>query len=88
MRIKPTFDNVVLVQRDSSKSKNKIVLPNHLEEERRGWFVVEIGPDVTCCKAGEQVAFNSTTNAAKMAMDDGKEYVVMPQKDIVGVLTK
>jgi co-chaperonin GroES (HSP10) len=47
--------------------------------------VVDVGPDVKRCKKGDQIAFNSSTEAAKMELG-GKTYVVMTEKDIVGVI--
>lgn len=85
-RIRPTADNVVLERKDGvSDGDNRIILPNHLEDERKGWFVVAIGPDVKRCNVGDQIAFNSSTEAAKMELGD-KEYVVMTEKDIVGII--
>lgn len=85
MRIKPTFDNVVLEKRDGKK-KGNIILPGLAAEERKGWYVVEIGPDVKCVKKDDQIAFNNRTDAGQMELENGKKYVVMGEKDIVGVI--
>lgn len=86
MRIMPTADNVVLEKRDGkSNGSLKLVLPDKVADERKGWFVVEVGPDVKRCKQNDQIVYNSDTGAGQIELE-GKTFVVMSEKDIVGVV--
>jgi co-chaperonin GroES (HSP10) len=85
MRIIPTADNVALEKR-RTKEKGKIFLPDSVAKEMVGYWVVDVGPDVKRCKTGDQVAYNASTTAGLIKLEDGKEFVVMSEKDIVGVI--
>lgn len=83
--LRPLFDRVIILQ-DPKEDKSKggiIIAPSAQQEKPRG-TIVAVGPTCKELKGGERVVLN--TNWLQRFFDDGKEYVVLNEADVIATI--
>ncbi len=98
MKIRPLADKV-LVQRLEAQTKTTggIVLPDSAKEKPQRGKIISVGDgkvldDGTVrklqVKKGDMVLFKRYGEASEVKIEDGKEYLIMPESDIMAVIEK
>jgi len=85
--IKPLSDKVVAEQLEAEiKTASGIYLPDKAQEKPKLARVVAIGEKVKQVKVGDQIIYEeySGTNVKL----DGKEYVIVKEEKVLGIVTK
>jgi len=93
-KIKP-LGNRILVQRSKAQtSKGGILLPDTAQEKPKEGIVIAVGPGkiddegkkhALDVKEGDRVLFSSY--AGTEVKEDGNDYLIMSEDDVLGVLT-
>jgi chaperonin GroES len=96
MKIQPLHDRVVLEPTEAEeKTAGGIILPDTAQEKQQRGTVVAAGPGKRLdsgqlapmdVKEGDEVLY--TKYGGTEVTVDGKEYVILRQEDILGVVTK
>ena len=98
MEFKPLSDNVLIDYEDKQEEKTKggIILTDHGKERPQQGIVVAVGQGrksrttgeriPTIVKVGDKVKFAAF--AGKEVKVEGKEYFLMPETDIQGIIEK
>ncbi|MCQ2564854.1 MAG: co-chaperone GroES [Clostridia bacterium] len=93
MKFRPLFDRVVVLpEKEENISASGIVLPQTAQEKPQQGKVVAVGTgedlDYTKCtikvKVGEKVVFNKYAGVELKL--DGKNYIILRQIDVIGVI--
>jgi len=85
--IKPLSDKVVAEQLEAEiKTASGIYLPDKAQEKPKLARVVAVGEKVKQVKVGDQIIYEeySGTNVKL----DGKEYVIVKEEKVLGIVTK
>lgn len=82
--MKPIADRVLIKQDDPFEKKGNILLPDQSRQEKPRGIVVSVGPKVKDVKPGDYVLFN--VNWKQTFKDDGQEYVIINEPDILAIL--
>lgn len=96
MKIQPLHDRVVLEPTEAEeKTAGGIILPDTAQEKQQRGTVIAAGPGKRLdsgqlapmdVKEGDEVLY--TKYGGTEVTVDGKEYVILRQEDILGVVTK
>jgi chaperonin GroES len=96
MKIQP-LGNRVLVRRSTVKStKGGILLPDTAQEKPKEGEVIAVGPGKTNdkgeieplnVKKGDRVIFGSYAGTEVKGMEDEKEYLLMTEDELLGIIT-
>jgi chaperonin GroES len=94
--IKPLGNRVLVKRAEMKLSKGGILLPETAQEKPRQGEIVAIGPGKLDDKGnlkkvdvrvGDQVLFSSYAGTEVKTEDDGADFLIMSEDDIIGVLT-
>jgi|ERR1700722_1054947 len=93
--IKPLGNRVLVKRAEMKLSRGGILLPETAQEKPRQGEVVAIGPGKIDDKGnlkkvnvrvGDQILFSSYAGTEVKTKDDGAEFLIMSEDDILGVL--
>lgn len=93
-KIKPLGNRVVVERSKAQTSKGGILLPDTAQEKPKEGVVIAAGPgkhseegrlEPMNLKAGDRVLF-STYSGTEFTDEDSKEYVILSEDDILGIL--
>ncbi len=93
--IKPLGNRVLVKRAEAKTSKGGIILPDTAQEKPRQGQVVAVGPgkmeedgDVTPMnvRVGDSVLFTAYAGTEVKTEEQGTEYLIMSEDDILGVL--
>ena len=88
MKVKPIADRVVIkVEELQEKTKSGIFIPQAAQEKTQIGSVVEVGDskDISV-KVGDTVMYNKY--AGTSYKDDGKDYLILKNEDLLAVIKK
>ena len=89
--LKP-LHNYVLIERieESNKTAGGIIIPDTAKEKPSRGKVIAAGPGLkdepTTVKAGDTVLFGKWAPSANEVKLDGKDYILIKEADILGIL--
>lgn len=93
MKLKPIADNIIVERLEADVKKGGIIIPDSAKEKPRQGKVVAAGKGkrdkdgkviAMNVKAGDKVVFSSY--AGTEVEIDGKEYLIMREEDVLGIL--
>lgn len=93
MKLKPIADNVLVERLEAEEKKGGIIIPDSAKEKPKQGKVVAVGKGKTDkdgklislnVKKGDKVIFSSY--AGTEVEIQGKEYVIMREEDILGII--
>ncbi|MDR0449130.1 MAG: co-chaperone GroES [Rickettsiales bacterium] len=93
--LKPLHDYVLIARlEEESKTAGGIIIPDNAQEKPSRGKVVAVGAgefidgklNPTSVKAGDVVMFAKWAGSASEIKLDGKDYIIIKEKDILGVL--
>ncbi len=93
MKLKPIADNIIVERLEAEQKKGGIIIPDSAKEKPKQGKVVAVGkggrdkdgkPIPLNVKKGDKVVF--TSYAGTDVEIDGKEYVIMREEDVLGIL--
>lgn len=83
--MKPLFDRVIIEQdKPKEVTSGGIIIVKEAQDESPRGTVAYIGPDVKNVKPGDRVVMN--TKWKQTFKDGGKDYVILNEPDLIGVL--
>lgn len=95
-KIKPLGSRVLIQRATATTSKGGILLPETAQEKPKEGVIIAAGPgsmddqgnmQTLSVKVGDRVLFTSYAGTEIQCSDDSNEYIVMAEKDILGVIT-
>jgi chaperonin GroES len=94
-KIKPLGDRVLIKRAKAQTTKGGILLPDTAQEKPKEGLVVEVGPgaldekgtlEQMHVKIGDRILFSSYAGTEVKNIEEEEEYLILSQKDILGVL--
>lgn len=96
-KFKPLGDRVLIERSKAQTSKGGILLPDSAQEKPREGVVIAVGPGKTdedgnkitlTVKPGDKVLFSSYSGTEVKNPEGEKEYLIMKEEDLLGILDK
>lgn len=95
--VKPLGNRVLVKRSEAQKTKGGIILPDTAKEKPKQGEVVAVGPgkmddegniQAMNVTVGDQVLFSAYAGTEVKTGDQGVEYLIMAEDDILGVLVQ
>ena len=95
VKVRPLGDRVLVRRSKAPISKGGILLPETAKEKPKEGQVIKVGPgkinengslDPMNVKEGQRVLFSSYSGTEVKTIDDEEEYLILSEKDILGII--